>query len=197
MDQPITLQQLLASRDARRGKQLQYLDANKGSTLIVLTVVIPGNVKRCADSLAIARAGVDAMEATFADKATTLATADLPTGFEAYFISQLSPDACKELTSAIEDSHPLGRLMDLDVFAPDGIAVSRTDRSKEPRRCLLCGNDARICMRAFTHTQAELLAEIHRRVKLWQQNPLFSTPAHPDAMRAGSATKIMEPDHCR
>lgn len=177
MDQPITLQQLLASRDARRGKQLQYLDANKGSTLIVLTVVIPGNVKRCADSLAIARAGIDAVNTVFADDVTTIATEDLPTGFEAYFISSLPPDKCKELTSAIEDSHPLGRLMDLDVFTPQGKAVSRVDRAKEPRRCLLCGNDARICMRAFTHTQQELLAEIHRRVKLWQQNPVYSPSA--------------------
>lgn len=166
----ITLEQLLDSRDRRRENQLRLLDANPGKTLAVLTVIVPGSVKRNADSLAIAAAGRKALAEAFGADGREAECHDLATGFEAYWLSDLDAEATKRLTTAVEDSHPLGRLMDIDVFGHDGKAVSRTDSGQPSRRCLLCGNDARICMRAFTHTQAELLAEIHRRVVLWEKN---------------------------
>ena len=45
-------------------------------------------------------------------------------------------------------------------------AISRADIGLEPRKCLLCDNEVRYCMRAKTHTTAELLARIEEMVKL-------------------------------
>ena len=41
---------------------------------------------------------------------------DLETGFEAYFVVDMAPLEAKQLCCRIEDSHPLGRLMDIDVI---------------------------------------------------------------------------------
>lgn len=161
---PITLEELLASRDNRRAKQLALLAANPGKTLAVATVVIPGNVKRCADSLAIAHAACEAIEERLAGKIASVEKADLPTGFEAYYVIEGTPSDIKLTTSAIEDTHPLGRLMDIDVVDASGNQVSRCANGAPQRLCLLCQQPARVCMRAFTHTQEELKQEIHRRV---------------------------------
>lgn len=163
----ITLTELLDSRDARQAAQRRLLEQNPDKTLVVATVVIPGNVKRSQDSAVIAEAACEALERVFGNNAECMEKKDLATGFEAYYLTCLTPESTKEYTSHIEDTHPLGRMMDIDVFDKNGNPVSRTGQGKLTRRCLLCDNDARICMRAFTHTQEELLAEIHRRVSLW------------------------------
>lgn len=172
---PITLTELLESRDARRDLQLRLLADNPGHTLAVGTVIVPGNVKRNDDSLIIAQAMIKAIEMSDA-MLTPCIVRDLPTGFEAYYTSPLPPDKVKTITSEIENAHPLGRMMDIDIFTTDGTQVSRTGQGDAPRRCLLCGKDARICMRAFSHTQEELLAEIHRRVKFWLCDKSWDTP---------------------
>ena len=82
----------------------------------------------------------------------------------------LSAHAAKRQAVTLEDRHPLGRLFDLDVCSqagPDGLLVplSREDLGLPPRRCLLCGEPARYCMRAHTHTQEELMAQIERMVQ--------------------------------
>lgn len=165
---PVTLEELLHSRDNRRATQLALLDRNPGNTLIVVTVVIPGSVKRSADSLAIGRAAIAALSEAL-PAAAQLEVRDLVTGFEAYYLSSLPPLDVKAVTASIEDTHPLGRMMDIDVIDSCGRQVSRADKGAAPRKCLLCGNMARMCMRAFTHTTEELLAEIHRRVLEYQR----------------------------
>lgn len=165
--QQISLTELLDSRDRRRDMQLRLLQENPGKTLVVVTIVIPGNVKRNADSEAIANAACESIENDSKLKAHCEAKKDLMTGFEAFYLTDLNPEDTKEITSMIEDTHPLGRMMDIDVIDSGGNQVSRARQGQRTRRCLLCDNDARVCMRAFTHSQEELLAEIHRRVSLW------------------------------
>ena len=57
----VTLNELLASRDARHAMQQQLLADNSGKTLVCLTVVVPGSVKRNHQSLVVAHAAVGAM----------------------------------------------------------------------------------------------------------------------------------------
>ena len=94
-------------------------------------------------------------------------------GPEALYAVAASPLELKALAVKLEDSMSWGRLLDADVLvAPAG----RTDSSDPsacsllpeplsrfalgipPRRCLLCGNDARTCMAERAHPTAELAA---------------------------------------
>jgi len=210
----ITLDQLLASRDARVEHQMELAEKFPRASLICLTVMLPGPVKRDWRSLAIAHAGVDAIHAVFGGQGESIpylrfahpshpdgwappvhvATGghgsgmdtpcsathilfseerDLETGFEAYFVVDVPVLEAKRLCCQIEDSHPLGRLMDIDVLrSPIGSGmtegsgktewagmtspVSRTEIGLPERRCLLCDKPARGCMRAHTHTREEL-----------------------------------------
>lgn len=97
---------------------------------------------------------------------------DLATGFEAYLVVSMPPEQAKKLCCDIEDTHPLGRLMDIDVIVDSSTSpgmteelsvrpLGRADIGRPERRCLLCGKPARECMRAHTHTQEEIQSAIN------------------------------------
>ena len=158
----ITLSQLLDARDNRQRRQRQLLQEHSSGTLVVATVVMPGPCKRNEDSLIIARAAVKAIVATFGEAIMWSEQSDLNTGFEGYFVIDVDVQEAKKLCVEIEESHPLGRLFDIDVISSDGIPMPREAVGAKQRACLLCGDDARLCMRKHTHSCEELLKEIHR-----------------------------------
>lgn len=160
----ITLEQLLASRDARAQRQQDLLAAWPDHTLICLTVQFPGPVKRSASSLVVGGAGLAALLDTFGSVVRHAQVRDLETGYEAYLLVPLPASLVKKTCCRIEDTHPLGRLMDIDVLAAGGHPLDRSSVGLEPRRCLLCEQPARYCMRARTHTTEALLHKIEQMV---------------------------------
>lgn len=186
----ITLNELLASRDARHATQQKLLAEHSGKTLVCLTVVMPGSVKRNQQSLTAAHAAVEAMRKAFGIKenkglstletlenpenlvplenpeppAPTLLELDLETGYEAYLITPMPLLEAKRIAVNIEDTHPLGRLFDIDIINADGVPVSRDAIGEKPRRCLVCDQEARYCMRMRWHTQEEIWAKINEMV---------------------------------
>ena len=138
----ITLDMLLASRESRQAKQMALQSAHPSHTLVCLTVIMPGAVKRNLHSLIVANAALTA-----------------------YLVVNLDALTAKELTCNIEDTHPLGRLFDLDVLGGDGAPLSRTTVGRAPRQCLLCEHESRWCMRNHTHTQAELHERISQMIE--------------------------------
>ena len=161
----ITLQELLESRDRRARRQGELLSQFPGRALLCLTVQLPGPEKRNALSLKIARAGVEAVGKRF--NPVFRETNDLETGFEGFFIVDGQPLEVKKAAVEIEDTHPLGRLMDLDVIGPEG-PLGRASIGLQERRCLICEKPARYCMRAGSHTQDELMAKIKQLVSSYE-----------------------------
>ena len=175
---PITLDELLASRDARHAMQQKLMAEHSGKTLVCLTVVMPGSVKRNQQSLTVARAAVKAMRKAYnisddllpetelltnelkIETRECLVERDLNTGYEAYLITPLPLLEAKRVAVDIEDTHPLGRLFDIDVIDAQGIPASRDRVGGQPRRCLVCDHEARYCMRMRWHTQEEIWARI-------------------------------------
>lgn len=165
----ITLDLLLRSRDERRCRQQQLLQTHPELTLLCLTVIMPGAVKRNNLSLTVAQVACQAVDETFCQDLVYQERRDLVTGYEAYWLSPLDAVTCKRRACDIEDHHPLGRLFDIDVLTVSGVPLSRTALGYSPRRCLLCQQEARYCMRNATHTQQELHDRIVQLVNEWRQ----------------------------
>ena len=170
----ITLHELLASRDARHATQQKLLAEHSGKTLVCLTVVVPGSVKRNHQSLTAAHAAVEAMRKAFHINSSShdhtslpFIERDLETGYEAYLITPTPLLEAKRIAVQIEDTHPLGRLFDIDIINADGVPVSRETIGEKPRRCLICEHEARYCMRMRWHTQEEIWAKINEMVDLY------------------------------
>lgn len=160
----ITLEQLLASREERWHRQMVLVRDNPELTLVCLTVIMPGSVKRNAQSLTVAKAAVEAVRKEYGETIRRMEERDLPTGYEAYVLTRLPQDEAKLTACRIEDSHPLGRLFDIDVIDATATPVSRAAIGQQPRRCLLCDNEARYCMRNHSHTSEELHARIDQMI---------------------------------
>lgn len=160
--QAISLEELLRSRDERSKLQHHLLAANPGMTVVMLTIVMPGTVKRNSLSLRTGRAAVEALAQAFGKQPTVR---DLNTGFEAYLLTPLAPSEAKRKACRIEEEHPLGRLFDIDIIDQRGIPVERSTIGLPPRRCLLCHNEARYCMRNHSHTREEVLQRIKEMVE--------------------------------
>lgn len=163
----ITLDQLLASREERASFQKELLKSYPGKTLVCLTVIMPGKVKRNLQSLIVAQAALTALVCAFGDLMLKLEVRDRQTGYEAYLETTLSHGEAKRKTCSIEDTHPLGRLFDLDVIDADGVPISRETIGLNPRKCLICDNEARYCMRNRTHTLSELSARIDEMIEAY------------------------------
>ncbi|WP_303722331.1 citrate lyase holo-[acyl-carrier protein] synthase [Malonomonas rubra] len=59
---------------------------------------------------------------------------------------------------ALEEALPAGRLLDIDIYAPEGWQIGRRELSLPTRPCLICKCAALDCMRQQRHSLTELKA---------------------------------------
>ena len=78
------------------------------------------------------------------------------------------PYSVKRAAIRLEESHPLGRLWDIDVFQDSPEAVSRETVGAERRTCLLCGRDAKECARSRRHDIRKLQDKVTEIIAGWQ-----------------------------
>lgn len=165
---PSSLDAVLAAREARVARRAALLA--QGAVALAASVVLPGPVKDCRLSRDVAAAADAALIAAFAApawRAERVFAAVGAAGPEALW--RLDGDArdIKRATLAIEESHPLGRLFDLDVETREG-PLSRATLGAPARACLVCGAPAHECGRSQRHDLAALRAEMARRHRAWE-----------------------------
>lgn len=160
INQIVTLADILEARDRRSRIQTRLRGLYPDCSLICVTIVSPGKVKLSHESIVAAHASREAIEMTFGQHIEYENEVFPPTGYEAFYVVNIPADEVKRMSVDIEDSHPLGRLFDIDVFGAEPMPISRTSIGAKPRTCLLCDRDARICMRAATHSYEEILKHI-------------------------------------
>ena len=157
----ITLPQMLARREARAGKQAEFL-AEYESPLVSFTMNIPGPVKTnpeirrafdigeilLLEGLARLGAKILAADETHEDTGDELLLA----------VDCASPESLKDLAVRIETSSPTGRLFDIDIIDSHGRKLSR----QEFRKCIICGKKAQDCARSRAHSVSELQEAVSR-----------------------------------
>ena len=156
-EREVTLQEVLDLREERAAVQRRLLA--RGTSLISFTLNIPGPVKRFpsadrafGEAAELIRLRLRSAGLTPLGEEET----DRPAGREAFFLLDAPAEQVKALTLQVEETHPLGRYFDMDVLDREGRHLSREDFGRPPRRCFLCGGDARACGRSRTHSAAEL-----------------------------------------
>ena len=74
----------------------------------------------------------------------------------------LDPIEIKKTTIGIELTHPLGRLVDLDVIDLTNHTISRKELSFPPRTCFICDDLAHSCVRSRKHSLEEIIEYIEK-----------------------------------
>ncbi len=69
----------------------------------------------------------------------------------------------KDKAIEFEDTHPLGRLLDIDVYSPiDFTSISRSEFNMPMRKCFLCNSSAFLCIRENRHKEEAIISFIHK-----------------------------------
>ena len=99
-------------------------------------------------------------------------------GYTAYISVNAEPVRLKTIALRIEQTHPLGRLFDIDIFESTGKKLSRSNGSMaegsgaEPRQCLICGGNGFICGRSRAHSPDELRRAVLGIMENWMRQKL-------------------------
>lgn len=155
MSRKASLNEILDDRERRAERQRELITLY-GTPLVSFTMNIPGAEK---DSPMI-RAGFaeglrrlhPVLSVRYEEERYGV------TGPETLLCVDMDPGELKRITVKLEEADALGRLFDMDVIRTDGTSVSRTELGLPMRKCLLCGEPAKMCRRAGRHTTDELNA---------------------------------------
>ena len=160
---------MLAGREARAEHQRELLKAADDVCLVCFTVNMPGPVKQCAASLAAFEAGkrAAALAVNMRFDAVRKQVCHHEYGAESFRLVKADALEVKKVLAEVEETHPLGRLFDLDVLRSDGTKVSRGEIGLAPRRCIICGGNAADCAGGRVHSVKQLQEEIGRKVLLF------------------------------
>ncbi len=161
----VTFGELRAARDRRVLKKWEFLAPGGEICLVEFSLNIAGAVKTFPFARAAFREEVRELTEQLS-RFSVLKTEvyEENTGDCAFFLLKSQTIQVKKFLVSIEESHPLGRLFNLDVCGPDGISVKRHDLGLLPRTCLVCGEDAHVCAGKKSHSM-ELIQ--------WQTSKLF------------------------
>ena len=163
---PVTSEELRAARDRRVLEKWELLSAGDGSCLVEFSLNIAGAVKVFPFARTAFREELRELQeklGRFSIKNTKIC--EEPTGDHAFFLLDSPEIPVKQFLVSIEESHPLGRLFNLDVCGLGGVSVKRQDLHLLPRTCLVCGGDANTCQAQKRHSM-ELIQ--------WQTAKLFN-----------------------
>lgn len=155
--EPTTLMQLLMRREQRAAEQKKLLA--RSPCVISFALNIPG-----------AQKSFPLTDLCFGEGMREILSAIAPhtpeeqweyagaTGRECLLTLRADAKAIKRSMMELEQTHPLGRLWDIDVLDESGRSLSRTQLGGEERRCIVCGGNAKACARSVAHP-AELVFE--------------------------------------
>lgn len=156
--QEVTITDMMFCRDRRVQIQNEFIEKYQ-KPVISFCMNIPGPIKTTPLIRKGFEAGKDALlHALSAANMEVLESRvfhDI-TGDEMLLCVDAPAKKIKDLTQQIEESHPYGRLFDMDVIGTDGMKLSRPSY----RKCLICDCQAQECVRARRHSISEMQDKI-------------------------------------
>jgi holo-ACP synthase CitX len=176
---PVALEEVLAARDRRRDRQRDLIQRH-ALPLVSFTLNIPGEYKAYPLAEQAFRVGTQAMRNQLRRAGKTVVHEEetkSPAGFEWVASVDGGQEEVKRLAMAVEDSHSLGRLFDIDIIGTDGAGVRGNDAGREERQCIICGKPVWECARSRAHPAEELSRRTASLIREYFENDFADTIA--------------------
>lgn len=177
IDQPTSIDAILHAKEERALKQKELLSRHPLASLISLTINIPSLIKLSHEAVVVHEIAHQALFEMLHTEGIELLACErkqAPMGAESFFTCNVEAKALKVFTCKVENSHFLGRLMDIDVLDFTGKILSRSALGLPKRQCFVCEEEAQLCARSQKHTYAELNLHIKRLVEKHAFAPSFA-----------------------
>ena len=79
-------------------------------------------------------------------------------------VVELNASVAKEIAVKLEESGEIGRIFDIDVYIEGGNSISRTELGMIERKCIVCGDNARVCMKSAKHSLQETVDAVNNLI---------------------------------
>lgn len=158
----VSLEQMLDAREARVNRQRSLITNRPDSdafALISFTLNIPGEYKSYPLTIQAFEEGCGVINSRLRRAGLAVIGEDdvrATTGCEHFWQVHAQPEAVKQITVAIEESHPLGRIWDIDVLSATGKLLKGVNNGRGERQCIVCGKQVWECSRSRAHPPEEL-----------------------------------------
>lgn len=169
----VTLMEVLDFREEKVNVQKRMYRDNPDGIVVSLGMNIPGPVKTGSSILCAFYEGVNVLKNLVLEGSGRIVEEQKlkeSAGYAAiYLVRGIDRVKLKEMAVSLEETHPLGRIFDVDVLKENLEPVSRTELGAARRKCLICGGDAKICGRSRAHTIQELQAKTAAIIEQWKE----------------------------
>lgn len=154
------LEEVLSGRELRAAEQRRLLAGREDLFLTQVTLNIPGYPKEVEYDAAVVESVCRRLQETDGMRAASCDIFRNGAGVCGLLVFQGDPEKarrCKLAALELEEEADCGKILDIDVITVNG-AVTRASLGRPPRRCLLCGSEAKICAASGAHDLAALRA---------------------------------------
>lgn len=171
----VELSDVLGIREWRQNYQNNLENQFPKNVVVSVKLNIPGEVKNSQVLKKILLDGWMELKSQFEEQNEQLLflrlILDRITGPEALAVLTGTIMEIKKQAINFEESFKLGRLFDVDVMSKDdkGYQLSRTQLGFEPRKCLVCNNNAKYCVKEQKHSIEEVQMAISSYIKKSEQ----------------------------
>ena len=172
-DRKVVLKEVLDFREEKVQVQTRMHMEYPEGTVVSLGMNIPGPVKTGSSIFNAFCEGKRALRRAILEETGTIAEAQIlkeKAGYAAvYLIKGLEGRRLKEIAVLLEETHPLGRIFDVDVLKDNQESISRTELGAGRRKCLICNGDAKVCGRSRAHTVQDLQKKTIEIIAKWEE----------------------------
>lgn len=157
-------------------KRQQKFTLKYGLPQLVVNTHIPGELSEKPYSDTVYQIAIHAVKEYLTESESLIIDQEVvqdSTGLEATLVIKgTTASQLKRAMAYIENNHPLGRLINIDVINPQGRSVSRKGTQMEPRKCLLCESAASYCAINHRHSLKEIEKKIIEMVAEYLPNKI-------------------------
>ncbi|GAB4221655.1 MAG: triphosphoribosyl-dephospho-CoA synthase CitG [Spirochaetales bacterium] len=164
---------MLEARD-RRQRIREDLQARYQCPIVQVSPINPGPVKNSSYALQVQALAEESVQKVLREEGCAVLReegAREEAGPWSLFVVEGEATRIKRALIRLEESHPLGRLFDLDVIDPNGFPLSRRMLGVGERRCIVCGGAVSACIRTEAHTLEEVWNAATKRLELYGEIP--------------------------
>ena len=164
MGKEVTTEDICRARDIRMEKTGRYFKKSTEGVILFL-LNIPGSIKDSSLYRKVFNSGLRTIKYHLNKNCISYSVQEVVfpesgTGPEAY-ISVAATDllSVKKITAEIENSHPAGRIFDIDLFDKN---LEQVKSGREMRKCFICDRPAFECARSRKHPLHEVVENINK-----------------------------------
>lgn len=162
----VLFKKILDEREKRYDIQMNLIE-KYSSPIISFMLNIPGKVKKNKEYINFHLKIIEKIKKLFeAENIKINEEIYSDSEFGMYYIASVKIDAKILKQKMVElENESFGRILDIDVFDENKNQITRNSLGLPERKCLLCENDARICIKERKHSTEELLKKVNEIIR--------------------------------